>query len=348
MLLISDLHLTDKTRDEYRWSIFDFVLEHYEKNDDKNLVILGDLTDSKDHHSAILVNKIIWSLQELVEKGMEIFILKGNHDYIDPDLPFFQFLEEFRYINYIKNPHLWLIQGERCLFLPHTRNPIDEWATDKVVAEHKKQCELVFIHQSVIGSVTSNGYTMEKGLRPKYFDQFRGAVFAGDIHVPQEVGPVTYVGSPYSIRFNDSFEGRALALTQFPVAKCGTSIPSCNLLQNILPTKLQSRRTIDIFDVDDLQKANAYPDDQVKVRVHVKKSVHIGKELTQRIRDECDKLGFDLCSILLVKDPKFPMRGKAKRFLRVIPKPGEVVEIFSKKKGIDKRKKAIGRKLVEE
>ena len=58
-LLVSDLHLTDNPRDEYRWGIFgqiDSVIQTYQPS---CLVILGDLTDKKDNHSSELVNRLL-------------------------------------------------------------------------------------------------------------------------------------------------------------------------------------------------------------------------------------------------------------------------------------------------
>ncbi|MEE8113134.1 MAG: metallophosphoesterase, partial [Nitrososphaerales archaeon] len=137
--MVSDLHLSDKADDEYRWQIFEFLHGYYAMTEDKNLIILGDLTDEKDHHSAKLVNAIADEILTLRDKGMEIFILKGNHDYIDPACPFFDFLDSYEYVNYITWPKTWLIQGERCLFLPHTRNPIEEWEDDDQVFRNRKK-----------------------------------------------------------------------------------------------------------------------------------------------------------------------------------------------------------------
>lgn len=310
MLLISDLHFTDKVQDEYRWDVFDFVRDYYNKTEDKNLIILGDLTDSKDHHSSILVNQIVYMIRQMVEIGMEVYILKGNHDYIDPDQPFFQFLEQIEYVHYIKHPFCILIQGEKCLFLPHTRNPIDEWATDLSIGRWAKECNLVFMHQSVIGSVASNGYLMEEGLRQSYFKKFNGSVFSGDIHLPQKVGPVTYVGSPYSIRFNDHFDGRAISLTN-PESRTdtGKKVKNSRLWANELFTKLGQRRTINIEKLKDLKNGDARPGDQVKVVV----TSSDGKILERvRVAEACKELGYELCSFVVIQREKFPLRKKEK------------------------------------
>ena len=49
-----------------------------------------------------------------------------------------------------------------------------------------------------------NGFSLE-GYESKKMDKCSATIIAGDIHVPQLVGNVEYVGSPYRIRFNDAF-----------------------------------------------------------------------------------------------------------------------------------------------
>lgn len=343
MLLISDLHFTDKVQDEYRWDVFDFVRDYYGKTEDKNLIIMGDLTDSKDHHSAVLVNRIVYMIRQMVEIGMEVFILKGNHDYIDPDQPFFEFLEQIEYVRFIKHPSCILIQGEKCLFLPHTRNPIDEWETDIQIGRWAKECNLVFMHQSVIGSVTSNGYLMEEGLRQSYFKRFNGTVFSGDIHLPQKCGPVTYVGSPYSIRFNDHFDGRAIALTTHESrTDTGRSVKNSRLWANEMFTKLGQRRTINIEKLKDLKKSDARPGDQVKVVLTVKKDKVITR---MRVEDACKELGFELCSFVVIQREKYPLRKKEKT--STAKTPGEVVRNFGVKQGLNKAHIKTGEELVQ-
>ena len=52
-LLTSDLHLTDRPNDAYRW---DFLSKWLWGIRFDSLVILGDLTEEKDCHSSVLVN----------------------------------------------------------------------------------------------------------------------------------------------------------------------------------------------------------------------------------------------------------------------------------------------------
>jgi len=335
MLLISDLHLTDNEADEYRWKIFDWVAEYYDAEGDKNLLILGDLTDSKDHHSAKLVYRIIWQLNWLRDKGMEIFILKGNHDYIDPDMPFFGFLDLFTYINYITHPKMWLIQGLECLFLPHTRNPIGEWEACKFVRmkKYRDKADLIFMHQSVIGSVTSNNYKMTEGLRQSYFKRFKGRVISGDIHVPQECGLVTYVGAPYSVRFNDHYDPRAIEISP---SMGGSDIMYGNLFPNI-----PGRRTLDIKSVFDIEAPKGF---QVKIRVHMSETT-MWADVKEDVAAECKKRGLILSSLHLIKEGKLPLRKKAKA--AEIKKPSEVVTHYGKRHGLSIKSINTGRRIVE-
>ena len=87
-LLIGDPHLSDRPRDDYRFALFDQVRVWQDIHKPQATFLLGDLTHEKDRHSAALVNKTVEGILKLKPP---VFILKGNHDYIDPENPFFKF-----------------------------------------------------------------------------------------------------------------------------------------------------------------------------------------------------------------------------------------------------------------
>lgn len=329
MLLITDLHLTDNEADRYRWKIWTWVAEYYRRTGDKNLIILGDLTDAKDHHSANLVNSISRRIGDMVGIGMEVFILKGNHDYIDPDVPYFEFLGQLEYVNYIKDPSEWVIQGQRCLFLPHTFNPIDEWEDNRKV-KRGLTARIVFMHQSVIGSLTSNGYKMTEGLNPSYFERFRGRVFSGDIHVPQEIGPVTYVGSPYSVRFNDTFIGQVMHIDDAGYVETTR-------------TQIPGRRTLDITSVDEIEAPKHF---QVKVRVHLN-DIEQWPTYKEEVEAKCKREGIILSSLHLVKEGKLPLRKK-RLHSETAKDAGQVVQHFGKRQGLTPASIKTGRRILKE
>lgn len=341
MLLTTDLHFTDKPEDRYRFEIFTYLHELFKETGDKNLLILGDLTDAKDHHSANLVNSIVKRMVDLTEAGMEIFLLKGNHDYIDPDTPFFGFLKHLEWVNYIVDPRVMLIEGKRCLFLPHSRNPIEEWKDNNLVQKQRKQADYVFCHESVIGSVTSSGYEMQQGLLPSYFRRFSGEVYSGDIHCPQTVGKVVYVGTPYSIRFNDHYEGRVLQITGDEVYE---HFP-----------QIRRRWTVDISSVDDLcnklnEEMDWRQDDQIKIRYALEeKDEERWGEIRKELEEECEARHLEISSLQLTRPQRLPLRGKKRdAVLHKDERPSEIVDRFAEKRGITTAQKRAGKKIVEE
>jgi hypothetical protein len=172
------------------------------------LLFLGDLTDAKDYHSSSLVNGVVAGIQRLRTLVPSIRILMGNHDYLRRDHAYFAFLSAIPGVRFITRP--WDDMGETsdgpaCMFLPHTRTPSKDWAT----LDLETHFTYVFMHQTVGGSVASNGMKMEDEGVP----EIKGPkVYSGDIHVPQVIKGVEYVGSPYHVHFGDDFKPRCLLL----------------------------------------------------------------------------------------------------------------------------------------
>jgi hypothetical protein len=204
-LLLADLHLTDTPLEEYRWGVFDWIndvlLETYNFD---NIIILGDLTEKKDNHSSKLVNRLTSELNHLANK-QPLIILRGNHDCIDPEWPFFLFMQNNPYIDYFYRP----ARTSRGIYLPHTKDPLNEWC--EILAQDLRGVDYIFMHQTVKGAKGSNGVSLE-GVDGSILSNFSGDIFSGDIHTPQSVGRVTYVGSPYPVYFGDNFVGGAIVL----------------------------------------------------------------------------------------------------------------------------------------
>lgn len=204
-LLTSDIHLTASAKDAYRFGLFPWLREQCKVHAVKTLCILGDITDAKDCHSAELVNRIVAEIAACARCVEDVYILTGNHDYLHAGHPFFAFLSRLprvRFINTLFEP-----PAEDCtsLFLPHTHTPARDWAD--LSLDH---FQYVFMHQTVSGSIASNGMRMEGEQMPDL--SAAGKVYSGDIHVPQIVGAVEYVGSPYHVHFGDKFTPRCVLL----------------------------------------------------------------------------------------------------------------------------------------
>jgi len=211
-ILISDLHLTDKPEDSFRFNIFNIVKETALPFSHYTLTILGDITEKKDKHTAGLVNTILNHLFSLFNdnKLLSIKILTGNHDFIDRAKPYFNFLNHHVKIQFITEP---LEQhntrsNETILYLPYSSNPMEEWK--KFTGPYS----YVFMHQSVQGGQTQSGYIIDAKLPANYFVKKAKKVYSGDLHVPQTIENITYVGAPYHIYFGDTYTGSIMILTQ--------------------------------------------------------------------------------------------------------------------------------------
>lgn len=217
----TDLHLTDNPLDEYRHH---FIAEHFPAEvkatmlDVDGIVILGDLTEEKDRHSARLVNRVVKALDRL-SRLAPVICLMGNHDYHDEGHPFFEFLsyvENVKFIDKVTDgrdlPAPFRNVFGEYLFLPHTRDFERDWM-EFLQADGKgfNGYDAVFAHNTFDGTETAYGRKLE-GIPVDVFRAFKGPVLAGDIHNPQSVGNVQYIGAPYTVDFGDDYVPRILAL----------------------------------------------------------------------------------------------------------------------------------------
>jgi hypothetical protein len=198
-LLIADLHLTTHPLDYYKWNIFEKLMEEITLQGIKIVNILGDLTEKKDNHSALLVNKLCSYLEVLLSSGVEqIRILKGNHDFVNEEIPFFEFLNVSPQIQFITTPTR--IDNE--FFYPYTT----EYDLPKYADEINK-CEYLYMHTQLKGIKLDNGKVLEEGLTKEDFSCIKVKdIFSGHLHYFSghlENRPVRYLGSPYPVYFGD-------------------------------------------------------------------------------------------------------------------------------------------------
>jgi DNA repair exonuclease SbcCD nuclease subunit len=252
-LATADLHITERPEDEYRWSVFSFLKRAAEANRIDVILLLGDLTHDKDNHSAALVNRLVDAITSLPGRK---YIISGNHDYKDTALPFFRFMRELEDVHFFTKPATVKIDGERCLFLPHTRRRRRDWRGLRF-----SRFKYIFLHQALRGAVLPAGYELHEKTVPTHLFSKRhtdALVLAGDIHVPQQVGRVTYCGSPHPINFGDDYQPRVLLVD-------GKQVSS---LDRFTIRKLK----LSVSSLEELREQNIQPDDRVKVTVTLNRS----------------------------------------------------------------------------
>jgi hypothetical protein len=261
----ADLHLNKMPRDSHRWGLFKWLRGQVVKHGVKEVLLLGDITDAKDHHGAELVNRLV-SEVALLSSLTRVVVLRGNHDGIDPDRPFFVFMNHLPQVEFITKPLTLDLSIGSSLFLPCTDDYAHDWA-----GLDKNECNLVdlksvpwiFTHVSFDGCLSENGTRMG-GVPPSFFNAYKGRIISGDIHQPQTLGRnITYIGAPYHVRFGDAYEPRVLMLHE-----------GGELMALHFPTKrkyvieARSEKQLDT----QLGRLKPKPGDQVDVRIYLRRS----------------------------------------------------------------------------
>jgi len=275
-LIIGDPHFTDRPRDEYRFGLFPWIRKQQLKYKPSATIILGDLCDKKDRHSAKLVNRIVEGIDSLERP---IYVLMGNHDYIDPDNPFFKFLNRLDGVEFFVHP---TTVGELG-FIPHCHDEADFKEAIKAV----NGCKVLFLHNTFEGAIAETGAALS-GFSMAPLKALKGpvSVFAGDVHRPQQSGPITYVGAPYSVRFGDDFTPRCLL-----VHGDGT----LNNLFFDCPRKwgLTIKSAKELLKNEELLEG-----DQIKVTLELPREEIVNwKEHKQEVLDACAKLKLEVYGV---------------------------------------------------
>lgn len=200
-IVTGDLHLSHNPRDDYRFTFMDWLTAYVRKHKPDQLVIAGDLTEEKDRHPAELVNKVVDHVHKLATI-CPVVALEGNHDYKDEGHAFFAFLSRIPNTRWVSKPTV--IDDMLCL--PHTNNYRRSWADIDMAAYATRVC-----HQTFNGANVGFGRSLE-GIPIDVLPR-KGTTLCGDIHVPQQMERVVYIGAPYHVDFGDDYASRIIEQT---------------------------------------------------------------------------------------------------------------------------------------
>lgn len=327
-----DIHLSANPRDEYRWKFVEETLPSLARERGaRRVVILGDLTEQKEGHRAPLVNRLVDAVAELA-KLAPVWVLKGNHDYVSEDSPFFHFLGRVPRVRWINEPTRLKLSGlGDCMFFPHTSRWSEEWAAAGLPI---MKPDWYFCHQTFEGARSENGISMT-GV-PRSIFPSGARVISGDVHVPQRVGCVTYAGAPYAVDFGDDFAPRVLLLSE------GRAPES-------VPVPGPQKRLVSLSGRDPLAKLAALEPggagDVVKVRVELPP----GSELTRaearaRVRQWAESTGAELWAV----EVSAPRAALGKSTDRPRKSDSDLVRQYAKKMRQGRAVVAAGLKLVDQ
>ncbi|HET9285667.1 MAG TPA: metallophosphoesterase [Candidatus Angelobacter sp.] len=329
LLVVGDTHFTDKTRDAHRFDIFKWIKEERKQRKIEYVTFMGDIADSKDRHTATLVNKISDGLNIL---GCPAMILMGNHDYIDPNSPFFGFLSWMENLVFLNHPcRCFEFTGPAAIPHCRTQDQFDQ-AVEKLLKIYEEPPTTLFLHNTFTGAVSETGAVLS-GLRPSWVDYFKPArVYAGDVHKPQTAGPVTYVGAPYHIRFGDDYKPRVLLLDGDKETELYFPAPK--------KWKLNITSPDDILGRNELK-----PGDQVKVTLELaREEIPEWKSMRARIADICREMGLEVYGISLKANTAI---RKAKDVNRLHADPKEILASFALKENLSTPIKQAGLEFLK-
>jgi hypothetical protein len=329
VLITADWHLNDNPRDGYRHHWQAWLRKIIKKHHIKCVVMLGDITEAKDHHSAWLTNKIVEYLDKIAHL-CPIIIDRGNHDGFDPENPFFKFIWRVGGITWINEPRALTLPGTtwRCLFLPHTTNYKRDWVTSEIFQEY----DWIFAHQTFEGAQSESGKILH-GIPADIFRYNR--VISGDIHQPQKIGPVTYVGSPYTVNFGDNFNARVLFINDNGSLQ---SVPYSGPQKWLLEYDSLEDMNIDTYP-------RIEPGSTIKIRLKIEaQDRHSWPSIRREIADWAESKGYHLHSAQPVID--MPVSGAMKTATKQIRGDEQLLRLYGKRNKIDEGTIATGMKLL--
>jgi DNA repair exonuclease SbcCD nuclease subunit len=228
MIVFSDLHL----REETEAVVFGQVLPALaaaavaDKVVDGHrwLACLGDLWHIRYRVPVVLLNRLILWAEALGVQGVNLLILSGNHDQVNPQGE--HALEALRRLSNVRvfDQPTWDARG---LWVPYRKDQSDVQAALATPMPSRTLPAILWIHHGIRGAWRNDRQQDTDGLDANDLQQrgFR-RVFAGHYHKPQDLGLVSYVGSPYEVHSDEQgqlkrygiWDQEAQEMTWVPVA----------------------------------------------------------------------------------------------------------------------------------
>lgn len=345
ILHCADIHVSNRPEDEYRWEFFQWFYNRLKHGKYDAWTILGDLTEAKDNHPAQLVTRLSRHIAEWASVCPG-FILVGNHDYnAECTHPFFEFLGLLPNVTFMKRTKLIELKGIKIVAQPHR---IDVW-DDKQIAINKRIGEgatMGWVHQAYKGFKTPSGKELVKHHFPKVstlrkrYPEVK-LFLAGDIHTPQTVDGLIYIGSPHPVDYGDDFKCRVIETSDYEV----TPIERITIKKSIVFVKHNDKpeEVLKEYSVND----------RLKFLISLQRSdLYRWDEITERWKSYCEKkriiIGGIEPRVVNTETHKELMIHKkdGKRNTLGVKQPGIVFDAFAKRTKLEKEIHSLGSTII--
>ena len=320
-IITADTHWNDNPRDESRWGLFDWLAEQQADE----LIILGDLTVAKNNHPARMVNRLVDGFIKLSRHYQRIYVLKGNHDYVDPNCPFFGFLTSLPNILFVTNVMSLETTIGSWLFMPAGT----DWLEHKELLHNRN----IFSHVSFDGAVSESGYQLT-GVNPRIVIDAKAHVISGDVHKPQILagGTIRYVGAPYHCRFGDDYTPRILLMQDK------------HLTDLYYPSPRKFSQVI--HSLAELYRIKILPGDQIKIIAELRRAdLPDWKNWREAIKEQAEQEGWVLFGPELKLQPDTTTNKKTSD--NPHQSPEELVDNYAVAQKASEKHQTIGRELIQ-
>lgn len=325
-LITTDLHLTDAPSESYRWRIFDFLQKQI-KEEDKAVdivVIAGDLTDRRDRHSSLLINSLVIELENLLKAGAkEVVILMGNHDASTAEPNYLDFLNSLPNVYYIQKPTLM----HSVWFLPFSKNPLEDWKGIDLV-----RAKAAIMHQTISGAVVDGGRVLQTDTK---LPDIACPLFSGDVHRPQEVGVVKYIGAPHPVRFGEDWLNRVIFVKE----------DRFRMFVSVSVFGIQ-RHILDIQSSTELPELDA--GDQVKIRYRLTSyTLHSWTDEQEKIKQWATKNKVEVLSTEAILAGEGVQASSKDIASLELMSPEEIIRMYATEKQLESNVVNIGLELIK-
>lgn len=212
--IITDSHYGCRKSSRHFHSYFEKFYKDifFPELDKRNIKILFHLGDCFDVRKGIDYWALMWSkrvfFDPLVERGIQLHMLVGNHDAYHKNTLSINSLEsnlsEYSNITYYDSPQTIVVKNKQIFMVPW----ICEDNADQFIEENEKsKAKLCFGHLELVGFYANQNYQCTTGIDSNLFSKYE-QVFSGHFHKKSVSHNVTYLGNPYQLYWNDEGDTR--------------------------------------------------------------------------------------------------------------------------------------------
>lgn len=194
-VLISDIHYTVQNLDLCTKALYQAMDKAKELG--VELIIAGDLNDSKAVIRGEVANELIHVFKATYHKGTRTVVIPGNHDLLSVK-------DNAHSLNFLR-PYTVLLDSPQSLYKMHLiPYQITNEAFLKAI-EGLKDGTIVIAHQGFKGANLGSYFKDDSSVDPAAVKHLK--IFSGHYHMHQDIGTVTYIGSPFTHTFGEANDG---------------------------------------------------------------------------------------------------------------------------------------------